>query len=365
MDRQGAILLCMVAGSKSPTWLEAAIEALDGQRALTVQEITARIASLGIRQLTGKTPEATVAANLYTAIERGDSLVRLAAPGRFERMSAAAAADATNAQDDSAASPGSVGASGNQAMSFLDAAERVLQLDADRQPMALADIVEIAIERGYVKTRGKTPAATLSAQIGTENRRRMERGELPRFTKPRHGHYGLTIWHGEGIVQAVSQHRQEMAEKLKERLRRLHPDEFEVFVARLLDAIGVEEAEPVGQPGDKGIDVRGVLVVAGVIRRPIAVQAKRWTTSAVGRPSVQQLRGGLGSHDIGLLVTVGTFSSGAISEARRGDAAPVALLDGDGIADLMLKHEIGVESTPLEVFELVDDNAGGGSAAVL
>lgn len=355
----------MAAGSKPSTWLEAAIEALDGQGALTTHEITARIASLGVRPLTGKTPAATVGANLYTAIERGDSRIRLAAPGQFERVPEGMAAGPMSAQDDAAASRGSGATGDNQTMSFLDAAERVLQIDADRQPMALADIVGIAIKRGYIKTRGKTPAATLSAQIGTENRRRNEQGELPRFTRPRRGHYGLTIWHGEGILQAVSQHRQEMAEKLKDQLRQLHPDEFEVFVARLLDAIGVEDLEVVGQPGDKGIDVRGVLVVADVIRRPIAVQAKRWTTNAVGRPAVQQLQGGLGSHDVGLLVTVGTFASSAKNEARRSDAAPVALLDGDGIADLMLKHEIGVTSTRLEVFELVDDGEGGGSNSVL
>lgn len=355
----------MAASARFPTWLEAAIEALDSQGALTAHEITARIASLGLRPLTGKTPAATVSANLYTAIERGDSRIRLAAPGRFERTPKDAGAEPTSSRDDSASSLRSDVANRNQTMSFLDAAERVLELDAERQPMSLADIVGIAIQRGYIKTRGKTPTATLSAQIGTENRRRKERGELPRFTKPRRGHYGLTIWHGEGIVQAVSQHRREVAEQLKEQLRQLQPDEFEEFVADLLSAIGVEDLEVVGQPGDKGIDVRGVLVVAGVIRRPIAVQAKRWTTSSVGRPAVQQLRGGLGSHDIGLLVTVGTFAGSAESEARRSDAAPVALLDGDGIADLMLKHEIGVTRTPLEVFELVDDSEGDGAATVL
>ncbi|WP_420626927.1 restriction endonuclease [Candidatus Poriferisodalis sp.] len=239
-------------------------------------------------------------------------------------------------------------------MSFLDAAERVLELDADRQPMALADIVELALKRGYIETRGKTPAATLSAQIGGENRRRKARGEVPRFTKPKHGHYGLTIWQGEGIARAVAQHRHEIAEELKEQLRQLTPDEFEAFVADLLATIGVEELEVVGQPGDKGIDVRGILVVAGVIRRSIAVQAKRWTTNNVGRPAVQQLRGGLGSHDIGLLVTVGAFANTAREEAERRDAAPVALLDGDGISELMLEHEIGVTRTRLEIFEIAD-----------
>ena len=246
-------------------------------------------------------------------------------------------------------------------MSYLDAAERVLELDAGREPMPLSRIVEKAIEHGFIAPLGKTPTATLSAQIGTENKRRRSRGELPRFTKPERGHYGLTIWHGEGIVHAVGQHRDEVADKLKDHLKKMTPEQFEVFAARLLTAIGVEDTEVVGRSGDGGIDVRGMLVVADVIRRPIAVQVKRWTARGVGSPVVRELRGGLGPHDLALLVSVGTFTKAARGEAARGDATPVALLDGDGIVKLMLANEIEVIRHELEYFELTSVDTDGAS----
>jgi hypothetical protein len=39
-------------------------------------------------------------------------------------------------------------------------------------------------------------------------------------------------------------------------------------------------------------------------------------------------------------------------EAARANAAPVALLNGDGVVDIMLEHEIGVTSGTLEIYEI-------------
>ena len=66
------------------TWLEASIAALKGAGTLNTTEIVSRIQELGLRELTGNTPEATVAASLYIAIQNNDPRVRLVAPGTFE-----------------------------------------------------------------------------------------------------------------------------------------------------------------------------------------------------------------------------------------------------------------------------------------
>lgn len=66
------------------TWREAAIEALEGAGPLTVREVTERIASSDIRPLTGETPEATVGAQLYSALQDGDPRIRQVGPGTFE-----------------------------------------------------------------------------------------------------------------------------------------------------------------------------------------------------------------------------------------------------------------------------------------
>lgn len=65
------------------TWREAAIVALEGAGLLSVQQVTDRIYELGLRDLTGNTPEATVAAQLYLAVQNGDARIELADVGLF------------------------------------------------------------------------------------------------------------------------------------------------------------------------------------------------------------------------------------------------------------------------------------------
>ena len=72
-------------------------------------------------------------------------------------------------------------------MSFLDAAERVLGVHSKGQPMHYQEIARLAVEQGLVHTQGRTPAATLNAQVGVEIGRRRARGEPQRFTPCRTG----------------------------------------------------------------------------------------------------------------------------------------------------------------------------------
>src|SRR5690606_8601477 len=53
-------------------------------------------------------------------------------------------------------------------MSFTDAAEHVLENCGSRRPMHYRAITEKALEEGLVVTSGRTPEATLYAQIITE-----------------------------------------------------------------------------------------------------------------------------------------------------------------------------------------------------
>lgn len=48
-------------------------------------------------------------------------------------------------------------------MTFLQAAEEVLR--TARAPLTAAEIAERALRRGLVRTKGKTPAATMSAAL--------------------------------------------------------------------------------------------------------------------------------------------------------------------------------------------------------
>lgn len=103
--------------------------------------------------------------------------------------------------------------------------------------------------------------------------------------------------------------------------------------------------------GDRGIDVRGTLVVGDVIQTRMAVQVKKWKSN-VQSPVVQQVRGSLGSHEQGLIITTSDFSKGAREEAARPDASPVGLMNGEQLVALLVENQIGVSRTEYDLIEL-------------
>ena len=139
-------------------------------------------------------------------------------------------------------------------------------------------------------------------------------------------------------------------------LKEMSPADFETLIGRLLGKLGFEEITNTSYQSDGGIDVRGRMVVGGVIRTNMAVQVKRWRGNVLA-PVVQQVRGSLGTHEQGLIITTSDFSSGAREEARRPTAVPVALMNGEQLVDLLFEHHIGVQRTTYELFSLtaIDD----------
>jgi restriction system protein len=130
-------------------------------------------------------------------------------------------------------------------------------------------------------------------------------------------------------------------------------DEFEDLVVRLLAETGFEDIDEPKRRNDGGIDVRGTLVVGDVIRTRIAVQAKCWKRGRnVHSPTVQQVRGSLGTHEQGLIITTSDFSDGAKTEAARPTAVPVALMNGRQLANLLVEYNIGVTRRTHDLIEL-------------
>ena len=119
--------------------------------------------------------------------------------------------------------------------------------------------------------------------------------------------------------------------------------------------MGFEDVELTSASGgDHGIDVRGTLVVGDSVRIRMAVQAKRWKNN-VTSPIVQQVRGSLGAHEQGLIITTSDFSKGAKTEANRSNAAPVALMNGEKMAELLAEYEIGATIRSYKLFELDEE----------
>lgn len=194
----------------------------------------------------------------------------------------------------------------------------------------------------------------MSALLGTEIQRSLDRGTTPRFTKSGRGMFRLAIAAVSPIGHRVDAHNTKVREALRKRLKEMDAHQFEAVIGMLLERLGFEDVEVTSKSNDGGIDVIGHLVVADVIRTRMAVQVKRWSGN-VQRPEVQRVQGSLGVHDQGLLITIGGFSAGAREESNKPNAVLVALMDGDVLVDQLIEHGIGVEKSPVTILELSTD----------
>ena len=151
--------------------------------------------------------------------------------------------------------------------------------------------------------------------------------------------------------KSIEQHNTTVRAQLLARLKATPPDAFETLIGQLLAAMGFDEIEVTSRTGDGGIDVRGTLVVGDVIRIRMAVQVKRWHNN-VQAPTVQQVRGALGAHEQGLIITTSSFGPGARSEAERPNAVRVGLMNGEQLVALLVEHDIGIHRTTHDLIEL-------------
>jgi len=321
-------------------------------------EIAKRILAQGLWHTTGKTPDETVNARLAVDIKRNGtaSLFIRPSPGHYalnpspdlRPPSSVLSPTARRAAPSPAADCQLPSAS--KSVSFTDAAERVLEASASRQ-LHYRDITRLALNQRLLDTTGKTPEATLYAQILTEVKRRRQRRDPQRFMLLGKGMVSLAKWQASGIAYQVDEANKQARDKLLKRIKAMQPYDFENLVSQLLLALGFEEVEVTSRSSDGGIDVRGTLVVGDVIRTRLAVQVKRWKNN-VQAPVIQQVRGSLGTHEQGLIITTSDFSKGAREEATRANATPVGLMNGEQLVELLIQNEIGITLTPLQLIQL-------------
>ena len=271
---------------------------------LHYKEITRRILAGGLWQTDGKTPEATVSAQLAVHIKnRGEK-------ARFRRVGSgvfALTGVAPTADSGAAVTPPPFEIAGP--LSFTDAAERVLTRLGAGQPLHYRDVTDKALELGLIRTSGRTPEATMYASVLEEIKRYRRRGEQPRFHMHGKGMIGLAKELPTGIPAQVEQHNRKVREQLHACLMSMSFGEFEDLVGDLLGRMGFAEVSVTQRQADKGIDVRGTLVVSDSVRIRMAVQVKRWANN-VQAPTVQRVRGSLGAHEQGLIITTSDFSPG-------------------------------------------------------
>jgi restriction system protein len=325
----------------------AADELTKAKESLTVAEITKRILATGAWQTNGRTPEATVASRLAVDVKQrgGDSRFVRVAPNTYA-LSAWPESKAAAIKSAKAAKPAGT-------MTYLDAAETVLETEGGQKPMSYRTITDTATGRGYLATEGLTPQQTMYVQLMTDVKRRQQRADEPRFAQYPKGLFGLAKWLKTGLEAEIAKHNREVKEDLLKRLRTMDAYEFEKLIGTLLSALGFENVVVTKVSGDGGIDVHGTFVANDIIRTDMAVQVKRWSRN-VRAPDVRELRGSLDPHERGLLMTTAGYEKGAKTEASLPNRQPIALIGGPQIVDLLVEHEIGVKRGTPDLLSPVD-----------
>ncbi len=130
-------------------------------------------------------------------------------------------------------------------------------------------------------------------------------------------------------------------------LTRISPDAFERLCARLLREVGCRDVEVTSHSDDEGLDGIGVLEVS-LLSFPVFFQAKRYAQGKAVQPNkIREFRGAMSQRgDKGFFITTGVFTARARDEAKRG-GAPIDLIDGDRLCDLLQQTGLGVQTMPV------------------
>ena len=325
---------------------------------LHVAVIVEKVICGGLWKSSGKTPQATIGARLYSDIKKkgeASAFVKVS-PRTFALQNSLANSNVALAVP-AAVEKTEKPSSANTGFSFTDCARKVLEEFGGKKPMHYKEITEKALQKGWLVTVGKTPEATMYAQVITEIKRQQKRGERPRFVQHGRGYVGLSQWMGRGLAFQIEQHNNQVRKALRERLLAMKPGEFEELISLLLAEMGFEKVEVTKLSGDGGIDVRGTLVVGDVVRIKMAVQVEKWKLkNNILAPAVQQVRGSLGVHEQGLIITTSDFSAGAVKEAAQPDKTPIALMNGEQLVLLLMEHGIGVHRSTPDLFEMAEED---------
>jgi restriction system protein len=207
----------------------------------------------------------------------------------------------------------------------------------------LYDRLRNLIDRGYMLSRGHRYEATEAglAYLGSHVATTVAPGQTPHK--------------GPDLFRMVRELRETARRQLQEYLLGMDPIRFEELIKVLLEEMGYDNVATTAPSNDKGVDVVGTIEL-GISAVREVVQVKRHK-GAIGRPVLDQLRGSLHRFNAvrGTVITTGKFTKGMEQAAFERGAAPITLIDGERLLDLLIEYEIGVTSRQVEYVEFAPE----------
>ncbi len=164
----------------------------------------------------------------------------------------------------------------------------------------------------------------------------------------------------EALESAYENLRDELADELLGKLKKISPAFFERVVVELLVKMGyggsrADAGKAIGRSGDGGID--GIIKEDKLGLDVVYVQAKRWDNNPVGRPDVMQFAGALQAQraNKGIFITTSRFTDDARSYVSQ-IGSKIVLIDGEQLTGLMIEHDVGVSTVSLYPVKKVDSD---------
>ena len=178
-------------------------------------------------------------------------------------------------------------------------------------------------------------------------------------------------WYNEIYKQEIKQEKQEAIEntpddnieealkKIKEDLKseilssilEKEPRFFEYLVTKLLEKMSYGTGSLTSKGPDGGID--GIIDEDELGLSKIYIQAKRYKDgSNIGRQEIQQFIGAISNKNTkkGVFISTAKFTKEAQTFAKDSQNFSVVLIDGDRLAELMIKYKVGVQTS--QIYEI-------------
>lgn len=141
-----------------------------------------------------------------------------------------------------------------------------------------------------------------------------------------------------------SEHREMLLDEVLEGVRSIDSTAFERLSVGLLSKIGYGDGLTTPRSKDGGID--GIISQDPLGLEKVYVQAKQWNTAQVPAKPIRDFYTSLvaAGANKGVFITNSTFANNAKEVARNFTAQgrPIRLIDGQELAELMIRHGVGV-----------------------
>lgn len=155
----------------------------------------------------------------------------------------------------------------------------------------------------------------------------------------------------DNIEEALCKIKEELKSEILSSILEKEPRFFEYLVTKLLEKMDYGTGSLTNKGPDGGID--GIIDEDELGLSKIYIQAKRYKDgSNIGRQEIQQFIGAISNKNTkkGVFITTAKFTKEAQTFAKDSQNFSVVLIDGDRLAELMIKYKVGVQTS--QIYEI-------------